>query len=165
MVLTGFFKHLFDSALIPSICRNAVLKPIPRSSTMDPRIPLEYRGISLLSTVYKLYSSLLNKRLTSCGELHDLFAEEQNGFRAGRSCEDHCFVLSTIIRKRNLQNQPTFAAFIDMKKAFDCVDRQLLLYKLLKCGIRGKLYDNIKNIYSSCYTSVNVNRFLPDFFS
>ena len=163
-VLTKFFNRLFETSLIPSVWRKAVLKPIPKGSTCDPRIPLEYRGISLVSTVYKLYSSLLNRRLVSVGEMHNLFADEQNGFRGGRSCEDHCFVLSTIVRQRKQNNLSTFAGFIDLKKAFDCIDRQLLLHKLLKAGISGMMYQNLKCIYTHCETAVNINGFLTDFF-
>jgi hypothetical protein len=130
-VLTTLFRKFFELCLIPSLWRKAVLKPIPKGSTTDVRVPLEYRGISLLSTVYKMFSSLLNKRLISCCEVNGLYADEQNGFRGGRSCDDHCFVLSTIIRQRKAMNISTFVGFVDLKKAFDCVDRQLLLYKLL----------------------------------
>ena len=163
-VLTSFFNKLFECGIFPSVWKKALLKPIPKSSTIDPRIPLEYRGISLLSTVYKLYSSLLNSRLTNCAERHGLFADEQNGFRRARSCEDHCFVLSSIIRNRLASNKSTYIGLIDLKKAFDCVDRDLLLYKLLNAGINGKIYESIKSIYSHCETAINLNGYISDFF-
>ena len=163
-ILATLFNKLFETGLVPSIWRKAILKPIPKGAKCDPRIPLEYRGISLVSTVYKIYSSLLNRRIISVGETYSLFADEQNGFRSGRSCEDHNFVLSTIVRQRMKNKQSTFVGFIDLKKAFDCVDRQLLLFKLLKAGIGGKMYQNLKNIYSHCETAVNINGFLTDFF-
>ncbi len=43
-------------------------------------------------------------------------AEEQNGFRQGRSCSEHLFVLTTIIRNRKLQGKSTFTAFLDAEK-------------------------------------------------
>ncbi len=116
----------------------AIIKHIPKSSMIDPRFPLQYRAISLLSTVYKLFSSLLNVRISKCAEDNNLFADEQNGFRGKRSCEDHVFVLSFIIRQRKAKRLPTYIAFIDMEKVFDCVDRNLLLYKLLSLGVGGK---------------------------
>ena len=164
-ILSTLFLKLFELGLIPSVWRNAVLKPIPKGANTDLRSPLEYRGISLLSTAYKLFSSLLNKRLITCGEVHGLYSDEQNGFRPNRSCDDHCFVLSTIVRQRMACNLSTFVGFVDLRKAFDCVDRKLLLYKLLKVGIGNQLYENIKNIYSICNTSVNVNGYMTEFFS
>ncbi len=93
---------------------------------IDPRLPLQYRDISILSTVYKLFSSLLNVRKSKCAEDNNLFAYEQNGLHGKRSCEDHVFVLSSISRQRKAKRLPTYIAFIDMEKAFDCVDRNLL---------------------------------------
>ena len=64
----------------------AIIKLIPKNSALDPRLPSNYRWISLLSTVYKVFASVLNERLVSCLESNDIFADEQNGFRKGRSC-------------------------------------------------------------------------------
>ena len=60
--------------------------------------PLNYRGVSLISCVAKTCSRLLNNRIVYyCNEL-ELFADKQNGFRPGRSCDDHIFSLSNIIK-------------------------------------------------------------------
>ena len=164
-LLIALFKKVFEFGLLPNVWNKALIKPIPKSSTIDPRIPLEYRGISLISTVYKLYSSLLNSRLTSVLEQQDLIADEQNGFRRKRSCEDHCFVLSSIVRNRKALNKSTFVGLVDFKKAFDCVDRRLLFYKLLKAGVNGNIYKSIKNIYSFCESAVNINGHISEFFN
>ena len=55
--------------------------------------------------------------------------------------------ISTIIRQRISQNKCTYAAFIGFEKAFDGVDRSLLLYKLLKYNISGNIYWAIKSLY------------------
>ena len=60
-VLTVLFQKVFELGLIPSLWKFGILKPIPKSSLTDPRVPLQYRGISLLSTVYKLFSGIVNK--------------------------------------------------------------------------------------------------------
>ena len=87
-----------------------------------------------------------------------MLSDEQNGFRAGRSCEDHVFTLSSIIR-----NKPSvFATFVDLKKAFDFVDRDLLLYKLLLLNIDGKIYNSIKSKYSKTTVSIRVNNTLTE---
>ena len=124
---------------------------------------MNYRGISLLSCISKLYSSIMNKRITQYLEENDILAEEQNGFRSGRSCEDHVFTLSSVIRN----NSSVFTGFIDLKKAFDFVDRNMLLYKFLQSNINGKMYDSIKNIYAhttSCIRLVRINDKLTEWF-
>ncbi len=70
-----------------------------------------------------------------------LYAEEHKGFRQGRSCSEHLFVLTTIIRNRKLQGKSTFTAFLDAEITFDRVDRELSLNKLLNIGIKGHTYE------------------------
>ena len=78
----------------------------------DPRIPLNYRGISLLSTIYKIYSSVLNNRLVYYLEDNNVLVNEQNGFHRDRSCTDHVFTLNSIIQKR----KETFVTLIDLQQ-------------------------------------------------
>ena len=126
-LLLEFLNMCFINNKIPSIWRKAIIAPIPKSSTKDPCVPLNYRGISLLSCLYKLYSSLLNSRISVHCEDNGYIVDEQNGFRFGRSCQDHIYILSTIIRNRKISGQSTYCAFIDFRKAFDWVNRDLLL--------------------------------------
>ena len=88
-VLHAMFNLYFDTGILPSIWQKAMITPIPKDATKDKRIPLNYRGISLLSVVSKLYSAVLNNRLLIYLEDEHLLADEQNGFRRNRSCEDH----------------------------------------------------------------------------
>ena len=112
-VLLSLFQLVFDTSLIPSLWRKAVIFPLLKDPSSDKRVPLNYRGISLLYCISKLYSAFVNIRLTSYLVSNDILSDEQNGFRAGRSCEDHVFTLSSIIR-----NKPSvFATFVDLKKS------------------------------------------------
>ena len=142
-----------------------ILKPIPKSSLTDPRTPLQYRGICLLSTVYKLFSRVLNERIVKVAEASTLYGDEQNGFRKGRACIDHIFVLASVIRNRKAKRLPTYVAYIDFEKAFDRIDRSLLVYKLITLGISGKILKCIKNIYHQCKCAVNVNGHITNWFS
>ena len=81
-----------------------------------------------------MYTSFINKRLTNYLEVNNLLADEQNGFCANRSFEEHIFTLNSIIRN----NKNVFTAFIDLKKCFDFIDRDVLLYKLLLHKVDGK---------------------------
>ena len=97
-------------------------------------------------------------------ENNRLLAEEQNGFRKNRSCEDHVFSACTLIRDRLKNKQDTFGVFIDFQKAFDFVDRDVLLYKLISNGIDGKFYNSIKSILSDTTSCVKLNGILTDWF-
>ena len=118
---------------------------------------MNYRGISLLSCVYKLYSGILNQRLLNYLETSGFLAEEQNGFRKGRSCIDHIYSLSTIVYSRLQEGRPTFCGFVDFHKAFDGLNRDLLCYKLLIAGVDGYFYNAIKALYRKTMACVQVN--------
>ena len=165
-VLLKFMNKCFEFSLVPGSWQQAIIAPIPKSSSKDPFVPLNYRGISLSSCFYKMYSSLINNRLSFCCESNDFIVDEQNGFRPGRSCTDHIYCLSSIIRNRNADNLSTYCAFIDMRKAFDWVNRDLLLYKLMsQFEVYGKLYDAIKSIYCNSSACVRVNNNCTDWFN
>ncbi|VDH95861.1 Hypothetical predicted protein [Mytilus galloprovincialis] len=93
-VLYSMFQLVFDTSIVPSLWHQAIICPILKDKSSDKRIPLHYRGISLLSCVSKLYSGFINNRVSSYLEDNDLLSEEQNGFRKNRSCEDHIFTLT-----------------------------------------------------------------------
>ena len=154
----------FDSHKVPGIWIQALIYPIPKSPTNDPRVPLNYRGISLLSVISKLYTSALNTRLSNYTEENDYIVNEQNGFRPDRSCLDHIFVLKDALRIRNELNSQTFCAFIDFRKAFDYIDRDALMYKLRNIGIKGNFYYAIKALYANAKSCVQVNEKLTSWF-
>ena len=119
--------------------------------------PLLYRGLALQSCIYKIYSSLLNERIGSYLEGEDLISEMQNGFRRNRSCNQHLFVINELTQIRLDENKSTFLCFVDFRKAFDYVDRDLLLVKLAELGICGKVYNAIKSAYTSTMSAVRLN--------
>ena len=59
LILFQLYTKCFDSGLVPSLWLKAVICPVPKSSTKDPFVPLNYRGISLLSCICKVYAQVL----------------------------------------------------------------------------------------------------------
>lgn len=80
----------------------------------DPRKPLSYRGIPSADSVYKLYRSILNNRLSKWVEKESKLADEQNGFRKIRSTTDHISSMTTLIEQRLKYRKSTSCAFIDI---------------------------------------------------
>ena len=63
---------------------------------------------------------------------------------------DHVFTLHTLIDKQTNQNKgKVFSCFVDFKKAFDSIWHEGLLYKLMKRGVGGKIYNIIKSMYTN----------------
>ena len=91
-ILCQLISLCFKYSLIPTIWFKAIISTIPKSSLKDPCVPLNYCGISLLSNVYKIYSSIINKRIMKYCDFISVLVDEQNGFRRDRSCNDHIFL-------------------------------------------------------------------------
>ena len=163
MLLHKFFNLCFLSGFNPSDWDFSDIVPIPKKDK-DARDPLQNRCITIVCCVAKIYSSILNKRLQKYLEANKILAEEQNGFRVGRSCIDHIFVMCTVLRNRKMLGKETFLCFIDYKKAFDSVDRNLLLYKLSNIGVTGHMYSAISSLYSNPKSRVILQDYSTDYF-
>ena len=140
------FNICFDNGIVPSEWGKCIINPILKSSTSDRRDPLFFRGISLAPSMYKLYCSVLNRQLSSWAEQNEKIVDEQNGFRKSRSTTDHFLSLTSIIDTRKKIKKSTFCAFIDFKKAYNTIDRNLLWKRLSDIGVSGKMFSAI-NLY------------------
>ena len=121
LFLHALYNHCFDTGIVPSMWNKCIINP-----TSDPRDPLSNRGISLACTMYKIYSKILNDRLSTWAESNNILSDEQNGFRKKRRTVDQICSLVNLIETRKKQKQSTFVAFIDFRKAYDFINRTTL---------------------------------------
>ena len=115
--------------------------------------PPNYRGITLLSVVGKVFCKILNNRLVQCldkGTLH----EGQAGFRINRSCMDNVYTLNEIVQGRLRKDKKTYALFLDIQKAYDSVWHDGLWYKLWDMGVKGRMWRVIKKMDESSKSAV-----------
>ena len=105
--------------------------------------PANYRGITLLSVMGKLFTRILNNRLNIWAEKYHVYNEAQAGFRKNMGTIDNIFIVHGMISHMLNDNKKLYVAFIDFTKAFDFIVRDILWYKLLKTGIRGKILEVI----------------------
>lgn len=164
LYLSKLFNTCFDTGVVPSAWLYGIITPIPKNIKDDPREPLNYRGITVTSSVYKLYCSILYNRLMLWVESNVLLRDEQNGFRPGRSTIDHVGSVTNIVETRIKKKQNTYAAMIDFSKAYDKIDRELLWYKLKCMGISQKMICSLKSLYANVKCSIKINGLLSDWF-
>ena len=141
LLLHKFFTKIYDNGLIPNMWKKALINPIPKGRNKLVR-PLLYRGLALQSCIYKIYSSVLNSRLVKFLTEHDIISDTQNGFRKTRSCAQHWFTLKESLQYRIYENRSTHLCFIDFSKAFDFLDRNLLVSISTPGGWRKALLSN-----------------------
>lgn len=114
----------------------------------DPADLDNYRGIAVGSVLGKLYSMILESRLNEFCERQGIRAKGQAGFRRSRRCSDHVFVLRHLIdRVRSRPGQHLFACFVDFRKAYDTVRRDLLMQCLADIGLHDHMLRAICSIY------------------
>ena len=162
--LLRLFNVCFQTGKAPTQWSKCILNPIPKSSTSDKRDPMSYRGIALAPSSYKLFCGILNNRLVKWADANGILADEQNGFRKGRSTVDHISSRTNIIETRKLKRKQTFVAFIDFRKAYDSIDRSLLWLKLEDLGIGGNILNVIKSMYNDVEYCVRLNGINTEWF-
>ena len=99
-----------------------------------------YRSVSLLSVVSKVFEKLVNNRIVDHLEKCGLFSDFQYGFRSSRSTADLLTVVSDRIARAFNKSGATRAVALDISKAFDRVWHAGLLYKLKSYGISGPIF-------------------------
>ncbi len=143
--LVDVFDMVFDTGHFPEMWTKGIIIPLHKKPSIDDTN--NYRGITLVSCMAKLFTTILNKRLTDWCEANSILTDAQFGFRKGRSTVDAIFVLSSLIEKTLNDKNRLYCAFVDLRKAFDSVNRNALWYKLHQCGIGGKMLRITRSMY------------------
>ena len=121
-----------------------VLKNVGERSTAK-----NYRLVSLLSVVSKVFEKLVNNRIVDHLEKCGLFSDFQYGFRSSRSTADLLTVLSDRIARAFNRSGATLTVALDISKAFDRVWHAGLLHKLKSYGISGQIFGLIFSFLSN----------------
>jgi hypothetical protein len=114
-------KLIWNNEEVPHQWKKSVLVPVHK--TGDKTDCSNYRGISLLSTSYKILSNILLARLTPYAE--EIIGDHHCGFRRNRSTTDQIFYIWHILEKKWEYNDTVHQLFIDFKKAYDSVRREV----------------------------------------
>jgi hypothetical protein len=122
-----------------------------------------YRGISLLSSAYKVLSDILLARLTPC--VNEVTGDHRCGFHRNTSTADQIFYIRHILKKKWEYNGTVHQLFIDFKTVYDSVRREVLYNVLLEFGTSKKLIWLIKMCLNETYSEVHVGKLLSDTFS
>ena len=133
--LTLLFNKSLETGIFPEEMKKADVVPLYKSK--EKYECTNYRLISLLLTMSKLLEKIMYKRTYNFLEQTNQLYKSQYGFRQSHSCENVIMELVSSIIKGKQEGLYTLALFIDLSKAFDTVDHEVLLSKLDMYGIRG----------------------------
>ena len=146
-LLADFFNQCYEQQEVPSEWHLAVVTTIHKKGRVD--LCENYRPISLLNVWYKVFASLVHKRLVAAGAEQRL-SQTQFGFRSGHSTLDAIFVLRRKIDLAAAQRDgKLFVMALDWAKAFDSINPESMIAALRRFGLPQHVLGVIAAIYSS----------------
>ena len=163
-LIVKIFNLILRTGHVPYDWSVGLIVPIfkKKGSPFDPG---NYRGITLLSCLGKLFTLSVNIRLTQFATNQGIIGEEQAAFREGYSTMDHAFVLNELINIYLHNNKRLYGCFIDYKKAFDTINRNALWSKVIENGINGKILKVIYNMYETAKSCVKQQSMISGLFA
>lgn len=154
--ITRIINASIDICHFPSHFKIAKITPVLKSMK-DPKCAVNYRPISLLSSLGKIFERLINLRLTKFIHENEIVNPKQFGFREGHSTTHQIKRLLNIISDNKTQRKTTGMVLLDIEKAFDSVWHDGLIFKLHSAGIPIALIKLVASFLRDRSFTVTVN--------
>lgn len=133
--LTHIINASFENGTFPERLKISVVKPIHKKGS--ERCCENYRPITLVSSISKIFEKIFFNRLTEFLCKNNIIYENQYGFMKGKNTTDAIYALTSKIIEDLDKKNHCLGLFFDLSKAFDTVNHDLLLERLYSIGIRG----------------------------
>ena len=141
--LSTIFNKSISSGIYPDLLKTARVTPIYKKGAKSD--PGNYRPISVLSQVNKIFEKVLHKRIYKYLTKFNILYEYQFGIREGHSTTQALVEITDRLKNAMDAKELSCGIFIDLTKAFDTVDHSILLKKMYRYDIRG----NVQNLFKS----------------
>lgn len=136
IVLVQAINDSFITGVFPASLKRAIVIPLHKGGELDD--PSNFRPISLLSTLSKIIEKLVKKRMLQFLNEQNILNKNQFGFQNTKNTSDAIFAFLEKMYVKLNGGEAVRAVFYDFSKAFDCVNHEILLLKLICYGFRGK---------------------------
>ena len=139
-LLFHMYQQVFENSVVCKLLKIGIILPLLKGKGAKANNKDNYRGITLLPTLCKIYEMILFSRLEKFAIDNEYFSELQFGFGEGVGCIEALFTILEAIDHMLEWRSKVFSCFLDVRKAFDTVWIDGLLFKLLselginKCG-------------------------------
>ena len=153
--LTDVLRDMFDRSVFPPCLKAARTVPIEKKGDMT-KID-NYRGIAVLPALSKLPEKIISISIEDHLYDHGLLHSNQFGFTRRSNTLAAIVNLTTHVRQKMDEGRRVGILFLDLRRAFDCVDRPLLLRRLQGLGVTGPELRMIEQYLSGRTTVVEVN--------
>lgn len=144
---------MYEKGEVAESFKHSIIFPLYKKG--DANVVENYRGLSFIDCIGKIFMGLLNDRISNWVNDNKIITEFQAGFRKQYSTVDNIFNLSCMVNLRIAEkNQKLYCFFVDFKAAFDTIDRKALFFKLSCLGASTKMIKVLKDLYSGTTASV-----------
>ena len=147
LYLLDHYNHCFQTGQAPSSWLHSEVVMLVKNYQKDTKLLSNYRPISLTNTMYKIYASLLQKRLAA--HFDHRLRPTQFGFRSGRSVTQHIHILRRLLEVHERQTEAFHAIFLDWAKAFDSVTFSSIQSSLEYMGVPPSFRVAIASLYQN----------------
>ncbi|KAI5697973.1 hypothetical protein M8J77_012423 [Diaphorina citri] len=137
-LLLKIFNKIWKEDEFPDGWKKSILVPIPKPNK-DSTLPENLRPINLTSCLCKLFERIVVRRLNYFLDSNKLLVPQQSGCRKNRSTLDNLVNLQTEISNAIINKQFLLCTFFDIKSAYDCTQKEVILRQLHKWNMRGHL--------------------------
>ena len=151
--VTFLFNRSIESGIFPRSWSKGTVTVIPKNG--NPSDPSNWRPITQTPIFAKVFEKLVHKRIIYYIDEHEILSTYQYGFRPRRSTQEAVFDLTKFIYTGFNNKKITIAACLDVCKAFDCINHEILLYKMRKIGFN----ENTISWFKSYLTRTQVVKF------
>ena len=153
--LTHILQNLSSCSALPAVMQVSKLTPVPKCGQPSARLDKNmYRGISVASIFSKVVDRLLHRRLDNRLEQLGLRAKTQCGFRKGHGTLDALFTITHAINMARHNKKRLYVVFVDFKKAFDTVRRDVMIARCQQLGVHGRFLDTLVLLYDKVQQQV-----------
>ena len=142
------FNTIWFTGKIPPSWLHSIVVPIAKPN-QPSHLPSSYWSISLTSNACKLFEKMVVRQLSWFLEYHKIPSISQSGFRQRRKTTDHILRIHAAIQKSMGNKHNVLSVFIDLEKAYDMVNKDVRLSKLLRYGISGPMFRFIHSFLSN----------------
>ena len=155
--LKVIFENILKTGIFPDQWKEANVTPVHKKN--DKQLISNYRPISLLPILAKVFERIIFKNVFKCLLSNNLITKNQSGFRPGDSVTNQLLALVNDIHLAFDNNRclEVRSVYLDLSKAFDKVWHEGLIFKLKQNGIEGKLLNLLSNYLSNRKQKVLIN--------
>ena len=131
--LLEIINESISSSIMPEQFKISTVTPIPKVTS--PINPEDYRPVNNLPVIEKIIETVIHQQLKDHLNECDILCNEQSGFRAGHSTESSILTVLHDWFEAIEKKKKIVAVFLDLKRAFETVDREIMIEKLEKYGL------------------------------